>query len=299
MSMDKFAIAGIQIGIPSNPDADGYNNIARMELSLIDLTAIYPWVNMAVFSELCTFGPLTAYSGSYAYALEQFCKMAAKYNIWLIPGTLYEERNGKIYNSAPVIRPDGTVQGVYRKMFPWYPYEAGVSSGDEFFTFEIENVGKFGVLICYDAWQPELWRSLACEGVGVVLNPTMTDGIDIPVEKAIVSAMAAINQMYIFHVNGFGGTAGTCGWGESLVAGPDGFVIHQAGAREEIFPVEINLERVVESRVEGLRFLDQSLKSFRDRPIRRYAVYDEQPDKYSEYLAGLGELKIPPKRVVS
>lgn len=287
------------MGIPSNPDADGYNNIARMELSLIDLTAIYPWVNMAVFSELCTFGPLTAYSGSYAYALEQFCKMATKYNIWLIPGTLYEERNGKIYNSAPVIRPDGTVQGVYRKMFPWYPYEAGVSSGDEFFTFEIENVGKFGVLICYDAWQPELWRSLACEGVGVVLNPTMTDGIDIPVEKAIVSAMAAINQMYIFHVNGFGGTAGTCGWGESLVAGPDGFVIHQAGAREEIFPIEINLERVAESRVEGLRFLDQSLKSFRDRPIRRYAVYDEQPDKYSEYLAGLGELKIPPKRVVS
>lgn len=206
MNPDNFAIAGLQIGIPSNPDVDGYNNLARMDAALLDLTAIYPWVDMAVFSELCVFGPLTAYSSSFDYALEQFCTMARKYNIWLLPGTLYQEIDGKFYNTAPVIRPDGTVQGLYRKMFPWFPYEAGVTPGDSFLTFDIEGVGKFAVLVCYDSWQPELWRSLACQGVSVVLNPTMTDGIDLSVEKSIIHAMAAINQMYIFHVNGIGGT---------------------------------------------------------------------------------------------
>ncbi|MEP3332401.1 carbon-nitrogen hydrolase family protein [Sedimentitalea sp.] len=299
MIQDNFAIAGIQINIPSNPQAEGYNNIARMEQSLIDLTAVYPWVNMAVFSELCTFGPLTAYSVDYEYALEQFCRMARTYNIWLVPGTLYNEVDGKIYNTAPVIRPDGTLQGTYSKMFPWYPYEEGVAPGEDFFTFDIEGVGKFGVLICYDAWQPELWRSLACEGVSVVLNPTMTDMTDLPIEKSIIHAMSAINQMYVFHVNGFGGTAGTCGWGESMVAGPDGRILHQAGAREEIFPIEIDINAVVQSRTDGVRYVDQSLKSFRERPIRRYAVYDEGPDKYTEYLNSLGPLVVPPKRNIS
>jgi len=298
MIKDNFAIAGFQINIPSNPEVDGYNNIARMEQGLIDLIAIYPWVNMAVFSELCAFGPMTKYSNNYTFALDQFCKMAKKYNIWLLPGTLYEEHNGDIYNTAPVIRPDGSIQGLYRKMFPWYPYEEGVTPGNEFFTFDIEEVGKFSILVCYDAWQPELWRSLACEGVGVVLNPTMTDGIDLSVERSIIHAMAAINQMYVFHVNGLGGVAGSCGWGESLVVGPDGCILHHAGSREEMFPVEIDFNCVAQSRMEGVLYLDQSLKSFRDRPVKAYDVYDEGPDKYTEYLNSLGPLIKPPKRIL-
>ncbi|UTW46214.1 carbon-nitrogen hydrolase family protein [bacterium SCSIO 12696] len=294
MASSKFSIAGIQLAIPSNPVMDGYNNIAKIEQSLIDLTAVYPFVNMAVFSELCTYGPLTYYKTYFEETLEQFCQMAKKYNIWLVPGTLYREVGGVVYNTCPVIDPTGAVIALYDKMFPWYPYEEGVTAGDHFVTFDIPEVGKFGVLVCYDAWQPELWRTLACSGVDVVINPTMTDGIDLPIEHSIIHSMAAINQMYIFHINGFGGTAGTCGWGESIVCGPNGYVLHTAGSREEIFPIEIDTNAVQESRTEGVRYLDQSLKSFRDRPIGDYEVYNTSPDTiYNEYLASLGPLIKP------
>ena len=51
---------------------------------------------------------------------------------------------------------------------------------------------------------------------------------------------AAQNQCYWFDVNGLG--AG--GVGRSIVVGPSGDVLHQAGGEEEVIPLEIDLDRV-------------------------------------------------------
>lgn len=290
MPSTKFAIAGMQINIPTL-FAEGTSNLGYMEACLDDLMYVYPWVDMVVYSELCVLGPSAANAMPFpTFVLDAFCEMAKRYNIWLIPGTLYEAHEGKIYNTCPIIRPDGTIENTYRKMFPWYPYEAGIAPGNEIVTFDVPDVGRFGVMVCYDAWQPELWRTMAAMGVEVVLNPTMTDNVDIPIERSIIHSMAAINQMYIFHVNGFGGTGGACGWGNSTVAGPDGFIIHQGATHEEMFPIEIDLKKVRTSRKEGTRRLDQSLKSFRDRPIKDYDIYS---GNYDAYLDSLGPLALP------
>ena len=38
--------------------------------------------------------------------------------------------NGEVvYNTCPVINPDGEVVARYRKIYPFYPYEAGVAGG--------------------------------------------------------------------------------------------------------------------------------------------------------------------------
>ena len=68
---------------------------------------------------------------------------------------------------------NGEVVGRYDKIFPFYPYETGVTGGDEFLIFDVPDVGRFGITICYDMWFPETSRTLAVQGVEVILHPTL------------------------------------------------------------------------------------------------------------------------------
>ncbi len=87
---------------------------------------------------------------------------------------MYELAGDHVYNTASVIDPAGEVVGRYRKMFPFEPYERGISAGDEFLVFDVPEVGRFGVSICYDTWFPEVPRTLAAMGAEVILRPTLT-----------------------------------------------------------------------------------------------------------------------------
>ena len=152
---------------------------------------------------------------------------------------MFERDGDRIFNTASVIDPNGNVVGRYRKIFPFYPYEEGVSPGEDFLVFDVPDVGKFGVSICYDMWFPETSRTLAAMGAEVILHPTLTSSIDRDVELAIARATAAQQQLFFFDVNGLGDG----GIGRSLVVGPHGDVLHQSGAGEEMFPLEIDLSR--------------------------------------------------------
>lgn len=283
--MKPFSIAGIQMRVNAS-----YSNVEAMKLKLDILMNIYPWVDMVVFSELCAYGPLTHNAQEVPGAFEdEMCAMAAKHNIWLLPGSIFEKRDGKIYNTASVIDPQGQVVTRYRKMFPFYPYEVGVTGGHEFCVFDVPEVGKFGVSICYDMWFPETTRTLAVMGAEVILHPTLTGTIDRDIELSIARATAAINQCYFIDINGL--DAG--GSGRSIVCGPDGRVIYQADNNEEMIPIEINLEKVRRSRELGVLRLGQPLKSFRDHMVD-FTVY--QKGVKHPYLESLGPL-IKPKRV--
>jgi predicted amidohydrolase len=248
---------------------------------------LYPWVKMVVFSELCAYGPLlhNAIEGPGHFEAEM-CAMAKKHGIWLLPGSVFEKSEDKIYNTASVINPEGEIVCRYRKMFPFYPYEEGVSSGTEFCVFDVPEVGRFGVSVCYDMWFPETVRTLAVMGAEVILHPTMTGTIDRETELSIARAMATVNQCFFFDVNGLD----TGGSGRSIVCGPDGRVLYQAGSTEEIIPIELDIERVKKSREKGLLRLGQPLKSFRDH-IDVFTIYDN--GARHPYLEELGPLIKP------
>ena len=173
--------------------------------------------------------------------------------------------------------------------FPFYPYEVGVTPGHEFCLFDVPEVGRFGVSICYDMWFPETTRTLAVQGAEVILHPTLTGTIDREIELSIVRASAAINQCYIFDINGLD----TGGSGRSIICGPEGRVMYQAQNNEEMIPIEINLEKVRRSRELGLLRLGQPLKSFRDH-LGDFDIYWKNAPK--PYLDSLGPL-IKPQRV--
>jgi predicted amidohydrolase len=247
---------------------------------------------MVIFSELAVLGPgptkAEALPGPTEMAL---CEIARQNNVWLIPGSLFERADETIgqviYNTAPVINPSGQVVTRFRKLFPFRPYERGVSGGRDFCVFDVPLVGRFGVSICYDMWFPETTRTLAALGAEVILHPTMTDTIDRDVELAIARASAATNQVYFFDING----VGDGGIGRSIVCDPSGYVLHQAGAGSEVIPIEVDLARVRRERERGLRNLGQPLKSFRDRTVD-FEVYRRESGVAS-YLDTLGPLAKP------
>lgn len=283
--MKPFAIAGIQMKVSAV-----HSNVEMMKLKLDIAMNLYPWVEMVMFSELCAYGPLLHTAKEIPGEFEKEMQaMAKKHKIWLIPGSIFEKKEDKIYNTATVINPEGEVVTRYRKMFPFYPYEVGVTPGNEFCVFDVPEVGRFGLSICYDMWFPETVRTLAVMGAEVILHPTMTGTIDRDIELSIVRAMATVNQCYFFDVNGLM----TGGSGRSVICGPDGRVIYQAEGNEEIIPIELNVERVKRSREMGVLRLGQPLKSFRDH-IGDFGIY--RPGLKHPYLDSLGPL-IKPTRM--
>jgi len=282
--MRPFTIAGIQMKVSATQ-----SNLEMMKLKLDITMNVYPAVDLVMFSELCGYGPLTYYAQELPGHFETEMKaMAKKHKIWLVPGSVFEKSGDKIYNTALVINPEGEVVARYRKMFPFYPYEAGVTPGSEFCIFDIPNVGRFGISICYDMWFPETVRTLTVMGAEVILHPTLTGTMDRDIEHSIGQTMAAVNQCFFFDINGLD----SGGIGRSTVCGPDGRVMYQAGSTEEIIPIEIDLERVKRSRELGVMRLGQPLKSFRDH-IGDFNIY--HPDATHEYLDSLGPLIKPQK----
>jgi len=281
--MRPFPIAGVQMHVNY-----GQNNIPMMQHKLDVLMLRFPSVEMVVFSELAAFGASMEHAQALPGPAEaQFCAMAKKHAVWLIPGSIFERVGNLIYNTASVINPQGEVVGRHRKMFPFMPHEFGVTGGKDFLVWDIDGVGRFGVSICYDMWFPETTRTLAAMGAEVILHPTMTDTIDRDVELSISRASAAINQCFFFDVNGVGGG----GTGRSIVVRPTGTVIHTAGDSEEMFPVDIDPSIVRRCRTTGMFGLGQSLKSFRDRNVDFTLYKPESPAK--AYLDSLGPLVKP------
>jgi predicted amidohydrolase len=281
--MTPFAIAGIQM-----PISAVHSNVDAV-LHRIDLVmARFPWVQMVLCSELAPLGPLTKTAQAFPNEAEEaFSHAAVRHGIWLIPGSMFERTaDGRIYNTASVIDPEGSVIRRYRKMFPFYPYEHGVEPGTEFCVFDVPEVGRFGLSICYDIWFPETTRTLTSAGVEVLLHPVLTGTIDRSIELSMARATAAQFQCYVFDINGM--DAG--GVGRSSVIDPAGTVLIEAAGREEYLALEIDLDQVRRQREIGLHGLGQVLKSFRDRAVE-FDVYDRGAGRAS-YLDQLGPLQV-------
>jgi deaminated glutathione amidase len=280
--MARLAIAGLQLEIARG------DNLARIRAEIESVVARFPWVQMVVLGELSVFGSGTDRAEPPAGPVErEFCRIAAALRLWLLPGSLYVRDGGQVFNTIPVINPSGEVVARHRKMFPFLPYETGVAPGTEFVVFDVPAVGRIGVSNCYDMWFPETTRTLAAMGAEAVLHPSMTNTIDRDVELAIARANAATNQCYFFDVN----VAGALGFGQSIVCGPGGEVIHQAGPVREVFPVEVDFDYVRRVRRRGWQGVGQVLKSFRDRAVDFPACGDR--GLQFEALRDLGPLARP------
>lgn len=283
--MRTFGIAALQLELGVE------DNIDQIEDEVRRVKARFPWVDMVVAAELAALGPATARAEPLPGPAERrFCDLARATGVWLVPGTLYERAGRRVYNTAPVISPDGEVVARYRKIYPFLPYERGVAAGDTATVFDVPGVGRFGVSICYDMWFPETTRTLAWMGAEVIIHPSLTNTIDRETEVAIARASAATNQCYFIDVN----CAGRLGFGRSCAFGPGGEPLHVAGHGREIIALELDLDMVTQVRERGWNGLGQTLKSFRDHPVE-FPPYAGNARRKGAF-ARLGPLERPAPR---
>jgi predicted amidohydrolase len=232
-----------------------------IEAELRSLRRRFPWVRLAVIPELAVHGIDVAHAEEEGGPTErQFAALARELDLWLVPGSFFQRHGEHVRNVTPIIDNRGEVIARYAKMFPFKPYEAGVTPGTELVTFDIPEIGRIGISNCYDMWFPETVRSLAMMGAEVILHPSLTNTIDRDVEMTIARANAAIHQCFFLDING----AGQIGNGRSGAYGPGGTIIYQAGGAHEVLAFEFDLAEVRRVRERGWHGLGQTLKSFRD-----------------------------------
>ncbi|HEV7183347.1 MAG TPA: carbon-nitrogen hydrolase family protein [Leifsonia sp.] len=242
--------APVPIGTPLSVFADDVRRIVRDE----------PGVQFLVFPELHLFGSehkrpdkRTALLNSSAVPIDdrlidELAAIARDASVWLLPGSICERGpDGELFNTALVFSPSGALVASYRKMFPWRPYEPYVP-GDRFVVFDIPDIGRFGLSICYDAWFPELSRHLAWMGADVVLNIVKTTTPDRAQELVLARANSIVNQTFTVSVN----CAGPVGMGRTIIVDPEGAVLAEAPDAEPALLVQtLDLSAVSRVREQG------------------------------------------------
>ncbi|MEY5038996.1 MAG: hypothetical protein RL472_2102 [Pseudomonadota bacterium] len=140
-----------------------------------------------------------------------------------------EAAGGRIYNSALCFGPDGQTLAQYRKIQLYGPREkATYFPGDAFVTFHLAG-RKMALLICYDIEFAPHVAALAAMGVEAILVPTANMMPFTHVIRHTVPAMAANHGLAIAYANYCGAEGDLTYVGGSLIAGPQGEVLAQAG----------------------------------------------------------------------
>lgn len=191
--------------------------------------------------------------------VEQLRTVAREAGVWLVPGSVVERgEDGALYNTTMAIDPDGELAATYRKIFPWRPFEP-LAPGDRFVTFDIPDVGRVGLCICYDLWFPEVIRHLAWMGAELVIVPTQTPARDRDQELILTRANAIQNQVFVLSAN----AAAPVGTGQSILADPEGLVRFQAPSESPAFiPDVIDMDAVRRVREFGTCGLNRMWSQF-------------------------------------
>jgi formamidase len=171
---------------------------------------------------------------------ESLGHLARETGVWLVPGSLYERgEDGRVHNTALAFAPDGELVARYRKVFPWQPHETSAPGG-EFVVFDMPDVGRVGLAICYDGSFPETFRQLAWLGAEVVLQVNLTATSDREQELVMARANAIFNQLYVVSLNASEPT----GVGRSVIVDPEGLVRLSTGSGEELLTDVLDLDAV-------------------------------------------------------
>ena len=106
---------------------------------------------------------------------EAIGKLAVSYNINIVAGSMPYYRNQKLHNVSYLLRRDGSWDAQYKLHITpdertWW----GILGGSQLRVFETD-MGKIGILICYDVEFPELSRLLSDQGVQILFVPFWTD----------------------------------------------------------------------------------------------------------------------------
>ncbi len=152
----------------------------------------------------------------------------------------YAEQDGdKVYNAAMALDARGAIIAQYRKIQLYGPRERAIfTPGAAYVTFDLAGQ-KAALLICYDIEFAPHVAALAASGVTIILVPTANMLPFTHVARHTVPAMAANHGVTIVYANYCGVEGDLTYVGGSLIAGPHGEVLAQAGDGPALLIAEI------------------------------------------------------------
>jgi deaminated glutathione amidase len=175
-------------------------------------------------------------SGLPGPVLEPLQEVARGLGVHLVVGT-YERgpERGVVYNTAALLGRDGQVAGAYRKTHPFCTEMRSrggwVTPGNEVCVVQTD-LGRIGLIICFDGDFPELSRITAVRGAEVLVRPSaLLRSADI--WELTNRARAYDNHVYVVGANATGSDpAGVLYFGNSMIVTPVAEVVARAATHE-------------------------------------------------------------------
>ncbi len=178
------------------------------------------------------------------------CKRIGVYAIVGMPW----RQDGKLYNAAVVITPQGRV---IERFFKMQLAEDWPEPGDHLSVFPIDGV-VCTIIICHDERYPELVRLPVLAGAQVVFYISHESGLHeehkIDPYRAQIQARAVENGVFVAHSNAPANPDATGSHGQSRLISPSGRIIQEASMfEEEVLTTTFELAKA--SRAFGLNSL--------------------------------------------
>jgi N-carbamoylputrescine amidase len=166
---------------------------------------------------------------------------------------VYLEQDGKRYDASLMIDSEGQVLGVSKMVHiaqAQYFYEQDYyTPSDEGFRVYDTPFGKIGIVICFDRHLPDGVRSCAQQGAQLVLIPTANiAGEPLELFQWEVRVQAFQNTVFVAMCNRVGQEGEITFAGQSLLAAPNGDLLHLADDREKLLVLDVPLAQAIQER---------------------------------------------------
>ncbi len=171
--------------------------------------------------------------GTYLNAM----KLKAKeYNCYIVANLHEKDDDNHYYNTSVLIGRDGEIVGKYSKTHnSMSEFEKGVTPGNEYPVFDTD-IGKIGMLICWDAYFPEPARMLTQNGADLIVVSTVGDAAYRHVARAME------NGVYVLVSGNHFANLNNCGILPCKIIDPQGHILSQTINENSCAFAEVDLK---------------------------------------------------------
>lgn len=202
--------------------------------------------------------------------IEPLQDVAKELGVVICVGT-YERgpERGVVYNSSALIDRSGEVLGVYRKTHPFCSEivtgGGWVTPGDTVAVCDTD-LGRIGMIICFDGDYPELSRIQAVQGAEIICRPSaLLRSADI--WELTSRARAYDNHVYVIGANAVGADpAGVLYFGNSHIVTPIAHIAAKAATHEGWVTARLDPAEAMASLTPGSN-IGQAFDHLRDRNL--------------------------------
>jgi predicted amidohydrolase len=260
-----FIVCAVQLG-----SLEGETIVAALDVVTTTVArAVEAGAQLVVLPEIWSPGyfAFDSYADASQHAgriREHLSSLASTHDIHLHGGSFVEEDDGDYFNTSVLFDPNGDPVGQYRKihLFGFGSREPEVLTPGDSPTVAETELGRVGMVVCYDLRYPELFRHMVDHGAEMVLVASAWPHPRLDAWLTLNRARAIESQVHVIAANGVGPTqSGPSLCGHSVIVDPWGTPIAQGGDDPTLVMSLIDLDAPSESRERFRQLADRRLVS--------------------------------------